>query len=107
MSALPRSLTPIALAGQTPMHAPHALQASSSSSGTKGPPMRGVNQIACSGQMSRHDWQAMPDFAKQDEDMATAWANLRGVSPLNTGSGQAFAHSPQKVHSPIVKSRAG
>ena len=43
----------------------------------------------------------MPDFAKQDEDMATAWANLRGVSALNTGSGQAFAHSPQKVHSPI------
>ena len=89
------------------MHAPHALQASCRVPAERDRRCEVENRIACSGQMSRHDWQAMPDFAKQDEDMATAWANLRGVSALNTAAGQAFAHSPQKVHSPTVKSRAG
>ena len=49
----------------------------------------------------------MPDFAKQDSDIAATWGKLRGEFALNTGSGQAFRHPSQNVHSPTVKSSVG
>jgi hypothetical protein len=51
--------------GQTEMQAPQPVQGSVSSTGTKGPPSRGLNRIAVVGQASRHAWQSTKFNARQ------------------------------------------
>lgn len=73
----------------------------------KGPPRRGLNRIAFSGQLSPHDWQAMSRFARQASVIDAKWSKRRAPSGSKTGSGHASLHSPQKVHSADVKSSEG
>jgi len=89
---------PIASLGHGAMQAPQPVQLSVSTAGRNGPPRRGRIEIAASGQASRQVMQVMPAMARQSPEIATMCAMIRGSE--KTGSGQAFAHSPQKVHSP-------
>lgn len=97
---------PIAATGQTERQAPQPVQASSLSSGKKGPPARGRKRIASVGQASRQAWQSVRFLARQLSPIIATCGNCRDW-PVKTGSGQSSAHWPQKVHSATKKSSAG
>jgi hypothetical protein len=60
----------MASAGQAATQSPHLVHRSRSITGTGGPPIRGVNAIAASGQLSPHDWQITPRLARHAAPIA-------------------------------------
>lgn len=88
----------MASAGHAAEQAAQPVQLSVSSSGRKGPPIRGRMEMAVSGQTSRQVMQAIPAFARQSPEICITCA-IRRLS-AKTSSGQASAQAPQKVHSP-------
>jgi len=72
-------VTRSASTGQAATHLPHAVQRTVSMAGSGGPPRRGVNRIACSGQASAQDWQCTNRRARHVSAMATGAGGGRAV----------------------------
>ncbi len=106
MTAESAGLAAMAPAGQAAMQAPQPVHRSAARLGWAGPPKHGRKRIAASGHASPQLSQTIPRPAKQAFPM-TATCGYGAMARSKTGSGQASAHFPQKVHSPALKSTNG
>jgi hypothetical protein len=71
-----------ALVGQAVKQSPQPVHRAALIAGRGGPPMRGAKRIACSEQVSAHDWQCTKRLARQSSVIATRAAG-RDRTPVS------------------------